>query len=74
MSSREDLAFDLRNWLAKDGGLSEPVQAFGRMLEFYSERRVTDALPLEEDGDMLLYQSGVYDWGEGARMQISLTR
>jgi len=43
------------------------------MLEFYEQIRA-DNCPIDQDGDMLLYQWGVYDWGEGAYFQIDITR
>jgi hypothetical protein len=47
---------------------------FETLINFYEECRVADALPLEEDGDMLLFQWGTYDWGQGESFEINLTR
>jgi hypothetical protein len=43
------------------------------MLEFYRSVRADDCA-LEDGGDMLLLQWGTYDWGEGARFELNLTR
>jgi hypothetical protein len=42
------------------------------MLAFYREVRASS--PLAEDGDMLLYQWGTYDWGEGESYEVDITR
>ena len=41
---------------------------------FYCESRAIDAVPLEDDGDMLLYQWGTYDWGDSSHFEVNLTR
>ncbi len=33
-----------------------------------------ETVGLENDGDMLLFQYGTYDWGQGEHFQINLTR
>jgi hypothetical protein len=43
------------------------------MLDFYAKTRAAGC-SLETDGDMLLFQWGTYDWGEGRRFQLGLTR
>jgi hypothetical protein len=43
------------------------------MLRFYAQLRA-DGCKLDEDGDMLLFQWGVYDWGTGPMFEIDLTR
>lgn len=43
-------------------------------MDFYNENRAIDAMSLEEDGDMLLFQWGTYDWGNGKHFEIGLTR
>lgn len=48
--------------------------AMDLMLRFYAERRATDVVGLDEDGDMVLYEWGVFDWGDGPRFQFGLTR
>lgn len=44
------------------------------MLQWYEEYRVEDAMHLDEDGDMLLFQWGTYDTGSGPRFIYDLTR
>lgn len=43
------------------------------MFEFYKQVRA-DNCPVDEDGDMLLYQWGTYNWGEGTYFQLDITR
>lgn len=52
-------------------------QAVSAMAQFYREQRADDAAGLDEDGDGLLVQWGVYDFDEdedGATFQFDLTR
>lgn len=52
-----------------------PAQAIERVIEFYEKYRVAHC-HLDEDGDMLLNQWGLYDWGEGdgEHFEWNLTR
>ena len=43
------------------------------MLAFYGSVRFDD-VDLAADGDMLLYQWGAYDWGEGESFEFDITR
>jgi hypothetical protein len=43
------------------------------MLEFYRTTRVDDCA-IDSDGDMLLFQWGTYDRGQGARFELDITR
>lgn len=43
------------------------------MTGFYKKIRVDDC-KLEEDGDMLLFEWGVYDWGRGSFFTYTITR
>ncbi len=43
------------------------------MLDFYRDERVEDCR-IEDDGDMLLYQWGTYDWGQGRWFDLNITR
>jgi hypothetical protein len=43
------------------------------MLAFYRQVRATDC-PLDEDGDMILFQWGAYDFGEGETYRYDITR
>jgi hypothetical protein len=57
-------------------GLSRlaPDTGFSEMFAFYRDVRPVDCLSVEEDGDMLLYQWGTYDWGNGKYFNLNLTR
>lgn len=50
-----------------------PPDGIRLMLSFYREVRVEGGRP-DADGDMLLYQWGTYDWGEGEAFDIDITR
>ena len=50
-----------------------PSSGIGKMIAFYRDVRADDC-PLEQDGDMLLFQWGMYDWGSGPSFQINITR
>jgi hypothetical protein len=54
------------------GSLS-PARGLEMMLAFYGSVRFDD-VDLAVDGDMLLYQWGVYDWGEGESFEFDITR
>jgi hypothetical protein len=43
------------------------------MFDFYAAERADGCDP-EEDGDMLLFQWGTYDWGEGEAFEFNITR
>ncbi|MEM6694784.1 MAG: hypothetical protein AAF626_08995 [Pseudomonadota bacterium] len=47
---------------------------FKLLLDFYREVRPADAATVEAGGDMLLYQWGTYNWGNGSKFEINLTR
>lgn len=63
-------------WLAIQGkklpGLS-PVELVDAALGFYSQVRCA-GLESAQHSDMLLFQWGVYDWGQGAGFEFDLTR
>lgn len=50
-----------------------PGQGLERMPAFYRDVRATDC-NIAEQGDMLLYQWGVYDWGKGPQFELELAR
>jgi len=52
--------------------LSAP-QAVELMLRHYGTLRARGC-SLEQDGDMLLFQWGAYDWGDGEHFEFDLTR
>jgi hypothetical protein len=50
-----------------------PAAGVEAMLAFYNEERA-DRCDLDEDGDMLLFQWGINDWGHGPAFEVNLTR
>ncbi len=48
-------------------------QLVGLMIEWYATERVDEA-NMQADGDMLLFQWGTYDWGDGPSFQYDITR
>lgn len=50
-----------------------PAAGIGGMLEFYADERA-DGCEIDADGDMLLYQWGTFDFGNGASFQLNITR
>ena len=43
------------------------------MVRFYVDERA-DGVDIDQDGDMLLFQWGTYDWGEGPSFQYGIVR
>jgi hypothetical protein len=60
---------------AKEPQLSSlfPADGIALMLAFYQDERA-DGCEIDEDGDMLLYQWGCYDWGQGESFEFNITR
>ena len=50
-----------------------PKQGLMALVLFYRDVRAED-VELMADGDMLLYQWGTHDWGQGERFELNLTR
>lgn len=50
-----------------------PAEAVAQMLAFYREVRAENCVA-DEEGDMLLFQWGTYDWGDGKTFQVEFTR
>ncbi len=50
-----------------------PAQGIDAMLSFYQDDRA-DGCSFDEDADMLLFQWGTYDWGDGAFFDLNITR
>ena len=48
-------------------------QGIESMLRFYQDQRI-DGCDMEEDGDMLLFQWGCNDWGEGEFFEVEIAR
>ena len=53
--------------------LGAPADAVRAMLDFYRDVRASDCA-IDSDGDMLLFQWGTYDWGEGRNFELDITR
>jgi hypothetical protein len=51
----------------------KPSEGISLMLKFYRQVRAENCA-LDEDGDMLLYQWGTYDWGTGRSFAFNITR
>lgn len=49
-------------------------QSFALLIDFYEIHRAEGAVPVSEDGDMLLFQWGPNKWADGAPFEINLTR
>jgi hypothetical protein len=49
------------------------AQGVRLMIDFYRNVRA-DHCQLDKDGDMLLFQWGTYDWGQGRKFQFDITR
>ena len=49
------------------------ISGVDSMSSFYADKRVENS-SLENDGDMLLYESGVFDWGEGPNLEKNISR
>lgn len=50
-----------------------PERLFPVICELYRSVRI-EGVSLEDDGDMLLFQWGTNDWGQGANFELDLTR
>lgn len=50
-----------------------PEAGVAAMISFYKNERADDC-DIDSDGDMLLFQWGTYDWGEGEHFEFDITR
>lgn len=57
----------------RDLGALDVVEGIELMLSFYEEERI-EGCEVDKDSDMLLYQWGTYDWGEGEAFEVDITR
>lgn len=68
---------DLEKYIIQSGKTTAsltPAEAVRVMLDFFRQVHIDD-VALEDGGaDMLLYQWGTYDWGQGRFFQCDLTR
>src|SRR5438874_3186994 len=51
----------------------QPAEGVDLVLDFYQNERA-DGCPMADDGDMLLYQWGCYDWSDGESFELNITR
>jgi len=54
-------------------GTPDVARLIQAMLGYYRDQRV-DGVELDGDGDMLLFQWGTYDWGEGEFFDFEIVR
>jgi hypothetical protein len=50
-----------------------PEHGIDAMMEFYRSVRADDC-DIDADGDMLLFQWGTFDWGDGGEFELDITR
>lgn len=53
--------------------LGDGPELLSLVVSLYEKQRI-EGTEIEEDGDMLLFQWGTYDWGKGNFFEIDLTR
>ena len=63
----------LRKRLGKPVEQLTPREVIAAMCDFYAQQRAEGA-DLDQDGDMLLYQWGVYTFGQPEAFQVDITR
>jgi hypothetical protein len=72
----ESVVAELEKHFARRGEVESallPSTAVASMIAFYRDVRAEEC-DLEADGDMLLFQWGTYDWGQGPRFEFDITR
>ena len=69
----KDAEHALRKILGPELQSLTPRRAVQAILAFYRDVRADDC-ELDEDGDMLLVQWGINDWGEGEHFSFDMTR
>jgi hypothetical protein len=66
-----------KKWILKNfnnGQLSNVDEIINISLELFREIKVKGLDSDEEDGDILLFQYGTYDWGKGKFFRFNITR
>ena len=71
-NSREAFLAHLNNLDLPIGTLA-PAQGVDSMIAFYRDERVIEC-ELNTDADMLLFEWGTHDWGDGENFEFSITR
>lgn len=74
MVGRGDVEASFTSLFPNDLENSRPAEGFTLMSQFYRDMRGDKAAPLEHDGDMLLFQYGTFDFGNGPKFDLNLTR
>ena len=64
---------DFRNIIGSPLDTLPPKGGIDHMLNYYDQKKYPDA-EKGVDGDMLLFQYGVYDWGDGNYFEYDITR
>lgn len=59
--------------LDKPNNIVTPSEILDSLVKFY-ETHPCDGCDPREDADMLLFQCGVYDWGEGRNFEVDFVR
>lgn len=73
----DDITKTFEAFLAGKGIAPEqvtPPQAIDLMVEFHGSVRFDWVEKNHQDADMLLFQYGVYDWGQGENFEVNITR
>lgn len=68
--------YEFKRFLKRQGNKVQalsPADGVDTMLEFYRDVRADDC-DLASDGDMMLFQWGTYDWGQGEHFSFDITR
>ena len=76
MFTAGDAQQEFRAFLSRRGLAVATLDVAGgsaAMLDFYQDHRPADCAQIP-DGDILLFQWGTYDWGQGEHFQLDLTR
>lgn len=72
--SQIDAKSALRDFFAAEIEEFQVAAAFGLMIDFYASSVPGGAVPDDQEGDMLLYAWGTYDWGQGPAFSLGLRR
>jgi hypothetical protein len=68
---------EYKEWIRKnfnDGQLTNANEIINTSLTLFQEIKVKGIVSDDEDGDMLLFQYGTYDWGNGKFFEFNITR
>lgn len=76
MMHARDAELAFRAFLAAEGidvARADSAVGVGAMIRFYAQERANDC-DVTRDEDMLLFQWGSYDWGQGEKFEIDVVR